>query len=309
MAENIEKLTPIFSGDSQLKRVNKVWLLPFLSLFFIIGGQILSMMPAVRLGLIDPKSIETYPTITYFLLLCFGAIFLLVLLWTKLYEGRSIASLGLGTSSIAKEYGYGAGVGIAFAALSVFVIFIVGGYQAAENLPFTVSSLLPVAILLIGFCFQSWVEEVLFRGWLLSRAYELKGEFFAIIFSSLMFMVVHLLSIEGETVQFPGFAIFVTMTFLFSTFLAKMTLHFKSIWFAAGWHGLWNWFFINGAGLPTTGIDLNVRPLFANLEIAPSAPYWLTGGSDGPENSIITMAVLIMANIYVFKYLNNKHTN
>jgi hypothetical protein len=38
--------------------------------------------------------------------------------------------------------------------------------------------------------------------------------------------------------------------------------------------------FITCFGLPTTGVDLGLAPLFADYLPAPDAPFWLTGGAD-----------------------------
>lgn len=62
----------------------------------------------------------------------------------------------------------------------------------------------------------------------------------------------------------------------------------KSIWGAAAW----NWFFINGFGLATTGIELGLHPLIVDLKAVETAPVWLSGGLDGPEESIVTVIVL-----------------
>ncbi|WP_196139257.1 CPBP family intramembrane glutamic endopeptidase [Aliikangiella sp. G2MR2-5] len=305
MLENTIEKPSIFCNAYSLKRRNKLFLLPILTFIFIIFGQGLSIAPAIESQLFTPEQVEVYPYILYFLLITFPSILVLLILWVKFYEGRNLESLGLGLSRAStKHLINGATCGLFMAMAIVASILLLGGYKLGNNAPFTLSSIVPPLLLLAGFLVQSWSEEVLFRGWLLSRFFELKGQGFAILASSLMFILVHLLSFDFNEFSLSNFVIFFLMTLLFSSFLAMMTIHYQSIWFAAAWHGLWNWFFINGSGLPTTGISLDIRPLFLNLDSVVTAPIWLTGGIDGPENSVVTILVLAVANLYSYKLIS-----
>jgi hypothetical protein len=61
--------------------------------------------------------------------------------------------------------------------------------------------------------------------------------------------------------------------------------------------------FITCFGLPTTGIDLGLAPLLADYMPAPDAPFWLTGGADGPEGSVLTPIVLVVGSLILARML------
>jgi hypothetical protein len=65
-----------------------------------------------------------------------------------------------------------------------------------------------------------------------------------------------------------------------------------------GWHAGWNWFAGVGFGVPITGLDVHLPALL--VKFVPSGPDYLTGGFDGPEGSILTLAMLVIASLSVF---------
>lgn len=271
------------------------WSLPFLTILILLVGQILGIVPIMEFGLSTPETLEQYPDILYMLFAPFSMLLVVLFLWVKFFERRGLTSLGVSFNQGSKFdliYGYGTGLGMS--ASIVLVVLVIGGYQISDNPPLTMVNILPPLLLILGFGLQSTAEEVLFRGWLLSRVMELKGEKWAIAISSVMFTLVHLIGEDFAAINALELILFVVMTLLFSVYLAYETLKRRSIWFAAAWHAGWNWLFINGFGLATTGIALNTRPLILNLDAVETMPVWLTGGVEGPENSIITLIVLLI---------------
>jgi hypothetical protein len=112
-----------------------------------------------------------------------------------------------------------------------------------------------------------------------------------ILGNSAMFTLLHI-ELDGRAPIM--IAMFLSMCFAFSIFLSLLTLKAKSIWSASAWHAAWNWLFITWFGLSTTGIALDLRPLCVDLMAREGAPEWLTGGATGPEDSIVTVVVLIV---------------
>lgn len=126
----------------------------------------------------------------------------------------------------------------------------------------------------------------------MGRIAERYGLRIAVIGNSLLFSLMHVdITGLGST---PAITIvfFAIMTFLFSIFLSLLAIRQRSVLGAAAWHAAWNWIFITWFGLPTTGIDLGLRPLVADLAPVNDATVWLTGGGIGPEGSVITLVVL-----------------
>ena len=72
-------------------------------------------------------------------------------------------------------------------------IWIAGGFHMAAFGPafYLPISLGSIAILLVCFALQSSMEELLFRGWMLSAITAKFGVVFAVVLSSLVFNLLH----------------------------------------------------------------------------------------------------------------------
>ena len=294
----------IFFEDLENRRTTWLLALPVLTIMFFIFGQLIAVIPVFETGFLDPDTIEQYPDIIYMLFAPFTMVTVLLLGWVKLFEKRTFQGIGLNYSQRTKsELLQGYCFGLAMACTIVVIIFMCGAFQFGKTPPFSLISLLPPFLLFFGFSIQATAEEIVFRGWLLSRITEHKGQTWGVFGSSVMFTFIHLLAFDFENSTTLNFIIFSSMTFAFSMFLAFVTIRQKSIWFAAAWHAAWNWVYINGFGLPTTGIVLDTRPLIIKLDSVGSSPGWLSGGLAGPENSIVTLAVLVFGCGYSWKML------
>ena len=90
-----------------------------------------------------------------------------------------------------------------------------------------------IAILLVCFALQSSMEELLFRGWMLSAIAAKFGLVVAVVLSSLAFNLMHFDSRANW--------IFVTNVFLFAVFASCWAIRTGNVWGVMGWHGGWNW--------------------------------------------------------------------
>lgn len=103
----------------------------------------------------------------------------------------------------------------------------------------------PYLALLIGLAalfFQSFAEELVFRGWLLPALQGSLGTIAALAISSLMFAVAHSLNPHVTAVQVLGL-------FLAAVVLGLLTLATRNIWAAGLAHALWNWVQYQGVAL------------------------------------------------------------
>lgn len=129
----------------------------------------------------------------------------------------------------------------------------------------------------------------------MGRISERYGIWAGVIANSLLFTLMHV-EVDGfESTPPVMFAIFTSTTLLFSIFLSLLVIRQQSILGASAWHAAWNWIFITWFGLPTTGIELGLSPLVADLTPIEGKAEWLTGGIAGPEGSILTLLVLAVA--------------
>ncbi len=135
----------------------------------------------------------------------------------------------------------------------------------------------------VGFIFVALFEDFLFRGYTLYTIASGIGFWPAAVVSSALFLAAHMGN-QGETIY--G---------LFDVFLAGLFLSFTlwrtgNLWFAVGLHAAWDWgltFFYSVPDSGTMGIGhlLNVRI---------SGPTWISGGTAGPEGSLLNLVFDIL---------------
>lgn len=288
--------TDLYGSIAEGQRRTWLWAVPVLVFVFMIGGQILTLLPAKLLGLVTRENVETYPQVLILIIGSFAMVALIFVLWIRFFERRPLSSAGLEVnSSSSKYYARGFLYGLLMAASVVFVVWMLGGYAVEAESSLGAADLGPIIILMFAFVLQSGTEEFVFRGWMMGRIAERWGLWAGVIGNSVVFSLMHVDSEALAALGASGIAIFVFATMLFSIFLSLLAIREKSVWGAAAWHAAWNWMFITWFGLPTTGIELGLAPLAADLMPMPDAAVWLTGGTDGPEGSFMTPVVLALA--------------
>jgi uncharacterized protein len=133
------------------------------------------------------------------------------------------------------------------------------------------------------FLFVALFEEFLFRGYTQFTLGRGIGYWPAAIILSTSFGLVHLGN-EGE--QWPG-ALAAAFIAIFFCWTLRRT---GNLWFAVGFHAAWDWgesFFysVPDSGLPAPGHLLN-----SSLH----GSVWFTGGSVGPEGSVLCFLVIAL---------------
>lgn len=124
-------------------------------------------------------------------------------------------------------------------------------------------------------------EEFLLRGYLLFAIGERTGFWVAAIGLSALFGAIHLGN-SGET--FIG-ALGAALIGLFFCFTLRRT---GSLWFAVGFHASWDWGETFFYGVPNSGTTEPGHLLSPTLH----GKAWLSGGTVGPEASVMLLVVL-----------------
>ena len=299
--------TELFEAEGPNHRRTWILAIPVLAFAFFIVGQILTLLPIKLLGLASRETIETYPTILFLIIGAFGMTALVFAAWLRFFERQSWASVGLGISQdTRRNYLLGFGLGLAMAATVVGAVCLLGGYIIEAEVNLQLQDLVPILILMLAFMLQSGTEELVFRGWMLGRIAARYGLWAGVMGNSVLFTLMHVDTDSLAALGLVGIILFVSATLLFSIFLSLLVIRERSIWGAAAWHASWNWMFITWFGLPTTGVELNLVPLVSDLMPVPAAAVWLTGGTDGPEGSVLTPIVLALGCLWLIRSLRRQ---
>lgn len=136
-------------------------------------------------------------------------------------------------------------------------------------------------------------EEYSLRGYFLYTLADGIGFWPAAIIQAVLFARGHMGN-GGET------RIGIIATGIFALFAAATLWRTGNLWLAVGAHAGWDWgqsffFGVNDSGLKVTGHLLN--PVLAQ------GPDWLTGGSVGPEGSVLTLILwTLMTVLFLWLY-------
>lgn len=261
-------------------------LAPLLAIAFVVIPVLATDAPMAALGLVDERGhpIGTAGLIV-FLLPPFVLTGLLVLAWVRFVERRPLATIGLTGGRPVRTFLLGLAIGGAMIFAVVAAIWLAGGFTASGLAPAFLSpaALGGIAILLFAFVVQASVEELLFRGWLLSLAARKFGVVAAVPLSSIVFALLHFS---------PSQPWLMTVNMLlFGVFACCWALRAGNIWGVMGWHTGWNWLLATGFELRVTGLDAGLPALLVRLD--PAGPVWLTGGAQGPEGSAMCTLLLV----------------
>ena len=262
-------------------------LAPFLALAFVIATALTGdLLIAEHFNMSAEGNPLDPAALIAFTLVPFGLLLLVLLAWVRFVERRPLESIGICGERRTREFLRGHATGLAGLMGIVMVIWISGGLQFTKVAPAfsRPASLVPIVLLLFTFALQSSVEELLFRGWLLSVLAKKFNVPIAVMVSSALFSLMHFNPRTHWLVSLG--------TFLFGLFACAWVLRTRSVLGIMGWHAGWNWLLAVGFGLPLTGIDVGLPALLVDLQ--PVGPEWLTGGGQGPEASVVCFAYFML---------------
>jgi len=239
--------------------------------------------PKPDLTLLDPP--VSILIVSYILNVAF------IFLWVKLFERRNPDAIGFNASGLLR-FGRGYLMGCLFLMTVLGAIWLFGGYQV-QGTGFwaapTLVGILPILLYMVMFIIQGSSEEIWMRGWLMGLVSSRHGIVRGVVINSVVFGLLHAGNIKPSPEMVAG----VLNVALFGVFISLYALKERSLWGVCGYHAAWNWLLGIGFGLEVSGLKLKVAPLVVDLMDKPGAPWWLSGGSWGPEASIFATLVLL----------------
>lgn len=150
------------------------------------------------------------------------------------------------------------------------------GQLALHGLPILIWGLLwACSFLMVGL-----FEEFLFRGYALVTLAEGIGFWPAALIMAIVFSRAHMGN-GGET------RVGIIATGFFALFGAAILRRTGDLWLAVGAHSGWDWSQSFFYGVPDSGLQTPGHLL--NPHLSSTAPVWLSGGTVGPEGSVLTL--------------------
>ncbi len=299
----------LYAPRTEQTRRTWTWAAIVLGFVIITLGQTLTLFPVfivaklahipidmANLGPSMEAAMTKWPVVAAML---FGFAFtaLLIFLWVWLFERRGLQAIGFNHDGF-RRFGRGFLTGLGFLAAVVGLIWAAGGYRIEAAGVWAVPSLasiLPILILLVGFCIQGSTEEIVMRGWIMQLIASRHGIIWAMVLNAVIFSLLHGMNIKPS----PELALGLLNIVLVGVFFSLYAIREQSIWGVCGWHAAWNWLLGLGFGLEVSGSAIETPPLVVDLTGVDLAPWWLTGGKFGPEGSIAASLVLVLGIVWL----------
>lgn len=235
-------------------------------------GLILLLNPATEIG------------INLITLYSLAVIILIIVAFVLFAEKRSLRSMGFSKDRAFSSYIKGLICGFVMFGAVVLIGYLTGQYEFSG---LGSASVYLLIAFFIGFIIQAMHEEILLRGWMFVSISRKNNMYAAMFLSSIVFVLGHLRNSGIDALSLINI-------FLVGIVFCVMFLRYDNIWFCSAAHTMWNFTESCIFGFAVSGeSDLPMIFSFTQKNIS-----ILGGGSFGPESSLITSSVLLIALIF-----------
>jgi membrane protease YdiL (CAAX protease family) len=168
------------------------------------------------------------------------------------------------------ELAGGLAIGALIFGVCMGVLALVGVYRVTGVRDFSAATIPFLVAIASGV-----IEEIVFRGVIFRLVEDTLGTWYALLISSALFGLGHLLS--------PNATLLAALAIVFEAgiMLAAAYLLTRRLWLAIGIHAAWNFTQSGVFSVPTSGI-----PMHGWIDGTLTGPTWLTGGAFGVESSL-----------------------
>lgn len=205
-------------------------------------------------------------------------------IYTRRTEKREVTELAAPRALPELAAGFGVGFVLVCAVLGVLALF--GVYQLERMNPMSFAVIKPIGEMV----FVGTLEELLFRAILFRMLATTWGTLPALVVSSLLFGLAH---IPGASPTLLALGVIVVASLM----LSAAYLLTRRVWLCIGIHVGWNYTLGTIWSIAVSGHEVKQGLFTGRL----SGPEWLTGGVYGLEGSVVSLVVLILATIILFK--------
>lgn len=203
----------------------------------------------------------------------------------KFIDKDSLSTIGITPKGGLKSYVKGLGLGLLLIC-SVFGVLILTGNISAKFNSLSIAEWGVFLAYVMMWIPQGATEEIMFRGFMMSRISTRYGKAVAVGISAFLFCIFHGLN--------PGFTVLALVNLvLYSVFYAIIAYKTDSIWILMAAHTAWNWAQGNIFGLEVSG-NSNIVSIITSSETAKTNALW-TGGGFGPEGGLAVTIIIVLA--------------
>jgi membrane protease YdiL (CAAX protease family) len=207
----------------------------------------------------------------------------------RIFEQLHVVDAGLWLNrNSAENFATGLAGGIGSAALVLGPPLLAGAahLKPAPEYSFSIGSLIFVTILLIGGAIG---EELLIRGYAFQLLLREVGPWATIIPFAAIFALLHWSNPASSWLS-------TTITAGFGALFGYAWLRSRDLWLPIGLHFGWNF------TLPFFGVNISgLRIRMTGYELSWTAGKLWSGGDYGPEASVLTLGVLVLLFVYLWK--------
>lgn len=212
---------------------------------------------------------------------------------SRVLERRSFGSVGFRVHrGWSRDFGLGSLMGAASLAIAIGIAVTAGALSFEVQTRSGVQIARSFMMVFLFFLVAGATEELIFRGFPFQALVHNLGGAMSVIITSVLFGLAHLSN--------PNASAFSTInTILAGVWLGLAYLMTRSLWLATALHCSWNFAMVVVFGLPVSG--LTMFSSLAWLRGSIGSPFWISGGSYGPEGGVAATVALILSTLAIWK--------
>lgn len=215
--------------------------------------------------------------------------FLVLWLFMDLVDKETFRKLGFQTRDRLKEFISGIFIGLIIMVVG-YALLITFKEISFLKVNFNLKELF-ISILL--YTIVAIVEETLFRGYILRNLMVSFNKYFALILSSILFSLMHILNPNIDLLSLFNI-------FLIGILLGLSYVHTKNLWFPIAMHLSWNLF------QSLLGFNVSGHDTYSIIEFKINESNLINGGLSGFEGSYLAIIAEIITIVGIAIYYNKK---